>query len=70
MAGRARPELAALGRISRVARRLGRRLTPPGSRTPLEESLQQKPGLASDYATGTQREHLDVWLSKDQQGDP
>jgi hypothetical protein len=33
--------------ITRRARAVGRRLTPPGNRTPLEESGEQRPGLPS-----------------------
>jgi len=34
--------------LARWARSIGRRLTPPGNRTPLEESLEQRPGLSSN----------------------
>jgi len=33
--------------ITRRARAVSRRLTPPGNRTPLEESLEQRPGIPS-----------------------
>jgi hypothetical protein len=33
--------------IARRARAVGRRLTPPGNRTPIEESGEQRPGLPS-----------------------
>jgi hypothetical protein len=33
--------------VVRRARAVGRRLTPPGNRTPLDESLSQRPGLGS-----------------------
>lgn len=33
--------------LARWGRAVGRRLEPPGSRTPLEESLEQKPGPGS-----------------------
>jgi hypothetical protein len=33
--------------LTRWARVVGRRLEPPGNRTPLDESLEQQPGLSS-----------------------
>jgi hypothetical protein len=41
------------GRLRRWTRRIGRKLTPPGTRTPLEESREQRPGLRSDDSNGT-----------------
>jgi hypothetical protein len=34
--------------LTRWGRAVGRRLEPPGNRTPLDESLEQKPGLSSN----------------------
>jgi len=36
-----------LSSMRRWSRALGRRLTPPGNRAPIEESLEQRPGLSS-----------------------
>jgi hypothetical protein len=44
---------ALAGRLRSWTRRVGRKLTPPGNRTPLEESQEQRPGLRSDNSNGT-----------------
>ena len=41
------------GGLRRWPRRVGRKLTTPGNRTPLDESQLQRPGLRSSDAEGT-----------------
>jgi hypothetical protein len=53
--------------VTRAARRAGRRLTPPGNRTPLEESGEQRPGLGSGLTpspAGQREQILDGWQGK------
>jgi hypothetical protein len=52
--------------VARFLSRLTRKLTPPGNRTPLEESLEQKPGLSSGTPSpaGQREAHLDGWQGK------
>jgi hypothetical protein len=41
------------GGLRRWSRRVGRKLTTPGNRTPLDESQRQRPGLRSSDTEGT-----------------
>jgi hypothetical protein len=41
------------GRLRRWATGVGRKLTTPGNRTPLDESQQQRPGLRSSDTEGS-----------------
>jgi hypothetical protein len=53
-------------RIRGAAQGVRRRLTPPGNRTPIEESLEQKPGLSSGVPSqvGQRESQIDGWLGK------
>jgi len=53
-----------LASLRRALRAVGRRLTPPGNRAPIEESLEQRPGpgSAESPSPGGGTEHIrDGW---------
>jgi hypothetical protein len=52
-----------LGRVTRAARSLARRLTPPGNRSPLDESGEQHSIDANHTPSEAgQREHMTDWM--------